>query len=367
MVAEMSCLAFVPLGNRSLVFSAFLANRILSGLSEAMADGADEALAYDTLEGRGITSDWPRVLDVQLRLQNFSYIFAMTLGAAIYDPGMINRFLSWLGLSISVTQQMSMRYPIYLTLLLSLLGVAVTLKMRDPEHGTDQKYLHSQAASLKDTLRLTLQAGNWIFKTPLALAIILFAMTFDHVLRMTVTLTSQYYRIIDLPEASFGFIGSSIAALGLLVPRLAHIMIKKFSPGKNVVILGLLMITTLFLLALFVPYLGLIPMMVVFIGLMLTSFLTSHYLNEITESHQRATVLSFKGLAFNAAYGVIGIVYAVLVQQLRHRQMVGHPDWSQQLIADEVFRKSQFYFPWYLTAILIFVSLLCLPRLYRRH
>ena len=54
----------------------------------------------------------------------------------------------------------------------------------------------------------------------MALAIILFAMTFDHSLRMIVTLTSKYYRLIDLPEASFGLLGSAVAVLGLFVPGL---------------------------------------------------------------------------------------------------------------------------------------------------
>ena len=42
MVIEMAVLCFVPLGNVSLVFCAFLVNRIISGVSEAAASGADE-------------------------------------------------------------------------------------------------------------------------------------------------------------------------------------------------------------------------------------------------------------------------------------------------------------------------------------
>ena len=96
MIAEMSLIAFVPLGNPQVVFWAFLANRVLSGLAEAMASGADEALAYDTLVAHGLAGEWPKVLEVQMRAQNVGYIFAMTLGAVVYDPGVVNRVLGWL-------------------------------------------------------------------------------------------------------------------------------------------------------------------------------------------------------------------------------------------------------------------------------
>jgi Arabinose efflux permease len=97
MIAEMALLAFVPLGNPQGIFLAFLANRILSGLAEALASGADEALAYDTLAAHGLAGEWPRVLEVQMRAQSIGYMFAMTLGAVVYDPGMVNRILGWVG------------------------------------------------------------------------------------------------------------------------------------------------------------------------------------------------------------------------------------------------------------------------------
>jgi hypothetical protein len=332
-----------------------------------MASGADEALAYDTLVEQGLAHEWPRVLELQMRAQNVGYIFAMTLGAAVYDPGLVNRVLGWVGMAGGVSQQVSMRYPLYLTLLFSVLALAATLKMRDPLGHPGQPGLQRRAASLWEMSRVTLQAGGWILRTPFALAIILFAMTFDHTLRLIVTLTSKYYRLIDLPEASFGLIGSAVALLGLFVPRIARILAERFSPGKNALVMSGLLLVVLFLLTLFIPYLGLLPMMAVFIGMMMTSFFTSHYLNKITESHQRATVLSFKGLAFNAAYGFIGLVFAVLIQHFRTGQAQAHPEWSDLLIEDQAFKEAIFCFPWYLGVGLLLVSLLCLPRLYLQY
>ena len=58
MVAEMMVIGFVPLGNSNLIFWAFLINRVLSGLAEAMASGADEAIAYDSLVTHGNPDDF---------------------------------------------------------------------------------------------------------------------------------------------------------------------------------------------------------------------------------------------------------------------------------------------------------------------
>ncbi len=360
MIAEMLLLSFVPLGNSTLIFMVFLLNRILGGLGEALASGADEAMAYDTLVAHGDPEDWPRVLDIQMRVQNIAYMVTMTLGALVYAPDTVNGILHWFGLETDFSQQVTMRFPIYCTLVLAVLSLITTLGMKDPAVG---RTVAAQQTNIRqkiaDASRLTLSAGSWILHTPLALAVILFGMSFDHVLRMLVTMTSQYYRVIDLPEASFGLIGSGIALIGLIVPRIAREMVTRLQPMTNVLWVTGLALASLWGLPLFVPYFGVIPMVLVFVTMMLTSFFTSTYLNRITESHQRATVLSFKGLAFNAAYGLIGIFFAMLIARLRHGVVAEHLQRSFSSVEDEAFRRSVTWFPWYLTGVLVLVFLFC--------
>ena len=363
MTLEMALIAFVPLGNARVVFAVFCANRILSGLAEALASGADEALAYDTLVAHDIAGAWPRVIELQMRAQNLAYIGAMTLGAAVYDQAMVNRILGWLGIAGGVSQQMSMRYPIYLTLIFACLAVLATTRMRDPVARPVHMDLGQAWAAMGEAGRLTLRAGSWIVRTPFALAVILLAMTLDHALRMTVTLTSEYYRLIDLPEASFGLIGSAVAVVGLFVPRLGRWMVERFTPARNVGLLSLGGVLAVYALTFFVPYAGLAPMMAVFVGLMLTSFFTSHYLNMVTDSAQRATVLSFKGLALNAAYGFIGLVFATAIRLSREGLTATHGDWPTSLVENTAFKAVVGWFPWYLALALALVVLVVRARL----
>jgi len=76
-------------------------------------------------------------------------------------------------------------------------------------------------------------------------------------------------------------------------------------------------------------------------------FFQSHYLNLITASHQRATVLSFKGLSFNLAYGLIGLLYAILLATLRPRIDASQPGLEHTALENLVFIKSIGWFPWY--------------------
>lgn len=359
MVAEMSVLAFVPLGNGTIIFWAFLINRILSGLAEAMASGADEAIAYDSLVENGVAEDWPKVLSMQMRLRSIASIVTMTIGALIYDPMVVNRTLAWTGTTFTVNQQTTMRFPIYLTLVLAVFATISALRMQEEKREKNEVNSSEMLAALK----LTLKAGAWIARTPFALAIILFGMCYDHILRMIVTMTSQYFRLIQLPEASFGIIGSAIALLGLATPKLAEHMAEKYSPAVNmcwvsgISLLGLVGLTGFF------PYWGLLPMALIFVAMTLVSFFTSHYLNRITKSHQRATILSFKGLAFNLAYGLIGFFFALLTTHLRATGTSLHPNWSQPAIEDFAFREAIAWFPWYTVLCLVATTVYCWFRL----
>jgi len=79
MVVEMAVIAFVPLGNATIVFWAWVVNRVLSGAAEASASGADEALAYDTLKNAGLESHWPDALEKQMRYQSIGFVIVVNI------------------------------------------------------------------------------------------------------------------------------------------------------------------------------------------------------------------------------------------------------------------------------------------------
>jgi hypothetical protein len=161
---------------------------------------------------------------------------------------------------------------------------------------------------------------------------------------MVVTLNSQYYRLIDLPEASFGLIGSGLAVIGIFIPRISLSLTRRFTPAINATILAVFSFLALGGMSFFIPRAGLLPVVMVYGVISMNGFFVSHYLNRITDSSRRATVLSFKGLAMNLAYGLIGMLYSLLVGHLRSHTPASQFGQNSERI---VFIQAFGWFPWY--------------------
>lgn len=330
MVVEMAIFAFAPCGNPTLLFALFLLNRVLSGAAEASASGADEALAYDSLVADGRESEWPHVLERLMRWQSAAFFGAMMLGAALYDARLVQRVIDFCGLPWKATPEVTMRFPIYLTLANAVLALLVTLRLRESS-------APKAATSADATCRATLATGRWILATPVVLAVILGGFCFDSVVRLFLTIASNYYRLIKLPEATFGLIGSAFALLGFFTPPLARRLAQRFGMAGNFAVVGALILAGLIGVSFVVPVYGLIFLLPLGVSISLTGYFVSHYLNAaVTDSAQRATVLSFRGLAFNLAYGTVGLLFAGLTRALQHH---GNPD--------VVFAEALGWLPWY--------------------
>ena len=354
MVVEISLLCFAPMGNTPLLFVFFLFNRVLSGTAEAAASGADEALAYDTLKKEGNIEDWARVLEKQMRVRSMAYMGAMIIGAAVYDPALMQRAAHWLGLNGQITQADTLRFPLFLTLVMAIMTLVTTLRMREviPMDTGVRLETKEGTKSISQALTVTLQAGHWIRKTPYALVIIVAGLMFDHIIRMILTLRSQYLRLIELPEASFGLIGSGFALLGVFIPRIAFSMAKRYSPMANLFVMSAFAWIGFLGMTFFLPKAGLLPVVLVQSAMYMNAFFISHYLNQITRSHQRATVLSFKGLSMNLAYGLIGIFYSLLLMLERSRLAAFQPTLVGSQLERVVFIETFGWFPWYFLFIL---------------
>jgi MFS family permease len=351
MILEMGLLALAPRQRPDLLFGVFLANRLISGAAEAAASGADEALAYDSLKAHGLTDHWSRVLEVQMRLQSLGYVAVMILGAAVYDPVFVGRLLRWLGWSGEVSQGDTLKLPVILTLIMGLAALAAAAKNREVRHAASLSCSWSEGcrSALVEAFRVTFTAGRWILATPFALVTILTGLLFDHVIRMVITLSSQYYRIIGIPEAAFGLIGSGVALLGVFVPRAARMLAGSRSPRFNAILMFAITLLGLFGMTMVRPWVGLLPVVLLFCVMYMMNLFISQYLNQVTDSHQRATVLSFKGLAFNLAYGIIGLLYSLLIAVLKGRavDVSAEPALGQQ---DLSFVASLVWFPNYFCA-----------------
>lgn len=360
MVIEIAIWAFVPRANLTLLFWVFVLNRILSGMAEAAASGADEALAYDSLQQAGNIDDWGRVLERQIQVQSVGFVIAMTLGGIIYDPQLLQKGANLLGLTMVITRETTLRFPIYLTLMTAVLTLLTTLRMREVV-GIERSPDRQSRQAINESFRLVWQAGRWIFRTPFVLGLMLFGLLYDSVVRMLITMASQYYRIIEIPEALFGVLGSALALFGFVLPGMARRLSEKRSPLFNLIFVAGLIMLGLVGMSFIWPKIGLLPALLLFSNLYLLGFFLSYYLNQVTSTDQRATVLSFKGLFLNLGYGGIGILYSLLLAHLRGQISSQQVGIAEEVLKNSVFVDSLPWFGWYFFVCLLLL-LICFAR-----
>jgi len=359
MVIEMSLIVFAPIGASSVLFLLFLGNRIFSGLSEAAASGADEALAYDSLKALGREDDWSKVLERTTQAVSIGFFLTMILGAFAYDPNLINGLLSRANSEWQLSTDTVMRLPVILTLVTAVIALIITLRFHDIDIEVEgnSKDNRPSEKSLLAPFQKILAAGKWTINHRFVLFVILAALILDSVGRQFAVLASEYYRIIDIPVSWFGFIGASMALVGIVNARLSSHMVNKYSPLSNFMILAGILLIGLLGLCLAIPYYGVIFAVGAFSMMGMVQFQSSYYINKEVDSAHRATVLSFKGLALNLGLGIASLFYTAYVAMLRTQQEGTLQD---EALRDVIFIDALRGFPVYF--LLLFLILLLLGR-----
>ena len=352
MVLEMLVLLVAPIDGGAVLFSLFVLNRVLSGAAEAAASGADEALAYDSLKAAGQEHRWGHVLERVQRDTSLAFFVAMMVGAAVYDAELVNAVLRLFGSAQVVASEQLIKVPIFLSLLSSLVVLAMALRMQE----APLKAHVSVRATLARSWRQSVAAGQWIWLTAFPFGVILAAMVLDSVVRQFLTLASEYWSVIELPIASYGLIGSGMALMGVFVPRFARIMADTYSPVQNFVFVGVGVLLGLIGLSMALPYWGILPTILLYAGIQMTGYFVSRYLNETAPSEQRATVLSFRGLSTNFVYAAVALLYAGLIVSIRadHLPVV---EGGGAAVEDAVFVESLGWFPGFFLVLSLCVFL----------
>ena len=244
----------------------------------------------------------------------------MLVGGAIYDPGFMNRITGALRWSGGFTQATTLRFPIYLNLITAVLTLVVALSLREQSRKLIRGSSVADDRSLppkENAMGAVLTAGAWIARTPLALFVILAGVLLDCVIRLFLTFSSSYFRLIDLPAASYGLIWAGLGALGFVVSPVARRMVQRGAPAGNFALLAIVTLTALAGLALRWRWWGVVFTFPLGASMVAIGFILSYYLNALVESSRRATVLSFKGLAFNLGYGLVSLLFAFVLRALR--------------------------------------------------
>ena len=315
MVIEMAILCFMPIGGL-LVWPLMALNRIISGLAEACCSGADEALVYDALPVEGREAAWTRVLARLMRWQSLTFMLVALTGAATYSQDFMNGAARWLHCDFTFSKEVCMRIPLFLNLGMALATVWSALLMTDThQHAPDTSGLK---ALIKDSFGQMLNAARHILRSPAAIVIILTGLLYDSFMRLFYTVGSNYYRLLGIDEAWNGLSLAASSLLGIGTALVVEKLVGNASPSRNMGMVAILILIGLSGIALMIPgWAGVLFVVPFWLGMRSLHYFISQYLNRVSEPSTRATVLSFKGLTMNLAYGIVMIAYQMQTWALR--------------------------------------------------
>lgn len=357
MVLEMVVLLLAPVcgpdatpGQLMLLFWLFVLNRVLSGASEAAASGADEALAYDAYPEHERRHVWPQVLARLTRAMAIGFILATAVGALVYDAGLVNRVLGWVGIDAGITPEQSLKFPIWLNLVTAVAALLVALRMvechQDDPAGT-------AARGLGQAWTNTLAAGRWILRSPAPLVLILLGVLFDSMIRLFYIVLPNYYRLLDIREGWFGVIGAGAALLGMATAGIMERMARRCGASLNFKVVGLMIGIGLVSMMMPMGPWSLLPLVPLLLSMRFLQYFLSHYLNQVTDSSRRATVLSFKGLSMNLAFGLVTLLFGAQAAFFEGRMRAQGID--EEAVGQAAFAESIFWWPaWYAFTIAVF-------------
>jgi len=307
MILEMFVLLVVEPGTQ-WVFAAFLCNRILSGFAEAAASGADEALAYDSLDPKNKDEHWATLLSSLMKWSAVGFLVASIIGGLVYDPSFMQKVLGFVGIDKTLSVQQTVKIPIFLTLLSGVLCLVFSVFLIEAPF---QRAKESIWASVKNSFVGVAETGKWIAQSKVMWLLLFLGVILDSSVRLFLTVSSDYYRLVQIPVAYYGLISAAASLLGMLTAGLMERMLKNRTADANFVSLVIVIFVSLIGVAFSIPYWGMIFVIPFGLGMRFLQFYLSYYINRVTASSRRATALSFKGLAMNLGYGAMNVGYAL--------------------------------------------------------
>jgi MFS family permease len=344
MVVEMLVFACVPVGG-AWAFWVFLVNRIISGAAEAFASGADEALAYDSIEEAERAAVWPRVMARLSRWTALGFAATALVGAFVYDAEKLNQALAWLGFEqANLSKQVTLKFPIYLCVPTAVACLGVALAMREPPvEGAARSF----GANVRASWQNIRSAAAWVWRTPAPLLLITLGFLLDSIVRLFLTVSSNYYRYIGIAEAWFGVISVAVFLAGFFTAAWMEWLVKHRSARFNFAVV--IAMTAWGLLVLAHPvqgWWGIALLAPILLAIRFLHFFLSHYLNEATPSSHRATVLSIRGMTITLAFGGVTTLFGWQTAWLAKRMNVGSEDPS-------VFAAALTWWPWWFAATMV--------------
>jgi MFS family permease len=262
----------------SFGFWQFVVAEVILGVSQSLVSGADSAMLYDTLVVAKQKDKFIRLEGRVTSVGNFGEAFA----------GIIGGFLA-----VS-----SLRTPFYVQTCIALIAVPAAIMLVEPPVKT---------VKTKPGLK---EIGSIVFDV-LHRNVKLKWNTFFSAVTGAATLTmawfaQPYFQQIKLPVSMYGVLWAVLNLSVGIAAVFAWRFEKKFGPSRTVIVFTTAIFSSYLLLTFMPGYTGLAILLVFYLARGLATPTLRNYINLITTSEVRATVLSVRNFLIRLIFAITG-------------------------------------------------------------
>jgi len=259
-------------------FWSFVLAEVILGISQSLVSGADSAMLYDTLAVSKQSDKYTQLEGRITSIGNFGEAFAGIIGGL---------------LAVS-----SLRTPFYVQTCVALIALPAALLLREPP-----VKMHKSKPGIKEIGRImhSVLHGDVKLKWNTFLSAVTGAAT------LTMAWFAQpYFAQIRITVSMYGvlwaFLNLSVGLAAIYAWRFE----KRFGPTRTVMIFTFSLFSSFLLLTIMPGYSGLVILLIFYLARGLATPTLRNYINIITTSEVRATVLSVRNFLIRLIFAITG-------------------------------------------------------------
>jgi MFS family permease len=262
----------------SFGFWQFVIAEVILGVSQSLVSGADSAMLYDTLAAAKQNDKYTQLEGRITSIGNFGEAFAGIIGGL---------------LAVS-----SLRTPFYVQTCVALIALPAALLLKEPP-----VKLHKIKPGIKEVGKIIYSVLHGDVKLKWN--------TFFSAITGAATLTmawfaQPYFGQISLPVSMYGVVWALLNLSVGIAAVYAWRFEKRFGPSKTVMVFTLTLFSSYLLLTIMPGYSGLIILLLFYLARGVATPTLRNYINIITTSDVRATVLSVRNFLIRLIFAVTG-------------------------------------------------------------
>jgi MFS family permease len=269
-------------------FLAFLLAEIILGAGHSLVSGADSAMLYDTLVQEKRKDEYLKYEGKISSMGNFAEAIAGIIGGLL--------------------AVVSLRLPFICQSIIAFIGIPAAYYLIEPKSTIEKTH-----KGIKDVFRIVHYSiiENKILRWSIILSSVIGCATLS-----MAWFAQPYFKEINIPLPYFGVLWTTLNLSAALTSIYAYRLDNLFGQKKLIIILSFGIVSTYIISGLFISTIGLVAIFIFYLVRGVASPLLKDYINRITDSEHRATVLSVRNFMIRLLFAFIAPGLGVLTDTI---------------------------------------------------